>query len=61
MLPHPDFNWKKQPEIKVWRKHSKGEETCVELESYDTNGCITLFEEALKNNEVLAFSNYVCL
>ncbi|KAL8517893.1 hypothetical protein ACS0TY_009272 [Phlomoides rotata] len=52
MLPRPDFNWKKQPEIKVWRKHSNGEETCVELESYGTNGCITLFEEALKNNEL---------
>ncbi|XP_057784482.1 phospholipase A(1) LCAT3 isoform X2 [Salvia miltiorrhiza] len=52
MLPNPYFNWKKQPEIQVWRKHSNGEGTSVELESYRSNGCITLFEEALKNNEL---------
>ncbi|KAH6757525.1 lecithin:cholesterol acyltransferase 3 [Perilla frutescens var. hirtella] len=52
MLPNPGFNWKKQPEIQVWRKLSNGEETSVELESYCSNECITLFEEALKNNEL---------
>ncbi|PIN21626.1 Lecithin:cholesterol acyltransferase (LCAT)/Acyl-ceramide synthase [Handroanthus impetiginosus] len=52
MLPNPDFNWKKQPEIHVWRKHSKDEETSVELESYGRNECVYLFEEALKNNEL---------
>lgn len=54
MLPNPNFKWKKQPEIHVWRKHSNGEETSVDLESYRSNGCITLFEDALKNNEVLS-------
>ncbi|KAI3470368.1 hypothetical protein Pfo_027031 [Paulownia fortunei] len=52
MLPNPDFNWKKQPEIQVWRKHSKDGETSVGLESYGANECATLFEEALKNNEL---------
>ncbi|KAK4389392.1 Phospholipase A(1) LCAT3 [Sesamum angolense] len=52
MLPNPSFNWKKQPEIQVWRKHSKEEETSVVLESYGRNECVTLFEEALKNNEL---------
>ncbi|KAL1542580.1 Phospholipase A(1) lcat3 [Salvia divinorum] len=52
MLPNPGFNWKKQPVIQVWRKHSNGEETSVELESYRSKGCISLFEAALKNNEL---------
>ncbi|KAK6136230.1 hypothetical protein DH2020_030019 [Rehmannia glutinosa] len=52
MLPNPDFDWKKQPEIKVWRKHSNDGETSVGLESYGRNDCVTLFEEALKNNEL---------
>ncbi|KAK6136376.1 hypothetical protein DH2020_029866 [Rehmannia glutinosa] len=52
MLPNPDFDWKKQPEIKVWRKHSNDGETLVGLESYGRNDCVTLFEEALKNNEL---------
>ncbi|XP_042016492.1 phospholipase A(1) LCAT3-like [Salvia splendens] len=37
MLPNPAFNWKKQPVIQVWRKHSNGEDTSVELESYRSN------------------------
>lgn len=53
MLANPEFNWKKQPQIHVWRKKSKGGETSVELENYDSTECITLFEEALRNNEVL--------
>ncbi|KAL0298478.1 UNVERIFIED_CONTAM: Phospholipase A(1) LCAT3 [Sesamum radiatum] len=52
MLPNPNFNWKKQPEIQVWRKHSKEGETSVVLESYGRYECVTLFEEALKNNEL---------
>ncbi|KAL3653957.1 Phospholipase A(1) lcat3 [Castilleja foliolosa] len=52
MLPNPKFNWKKQPEIKVWREHSNDGETSVELESYGCDDCVTLFEEALKNNEL---------
>ncbi|KAL0302912.1 UNVERIFIED_CONTAM: Phospholipase A(1) LCAT3 [Sesamum radiatum] len=52
MLPNPNFNWKKQPEIQVWRKQSKEGETSVVLESYGRYECVTLFEEALKNNEL---------
>ncbi|XP_011081087.1 phospholipase A(1) LCAT3 [Sesamum indicum] len=52
MLPNPNFNWKKQPEIQVWRKHSKEEEVSVVFESYGRYECVTLFEEALKNNEL---------
>lgn len=53
MLANPEFNWKKQPEIQVWRKHSTDEETSVDLESYGPIESITLFEEALRDNEVL--------
>ncbi|KAL6501064.1 Phospholipase A(1) lcat3 [Orobanche hederae] len=52
MLPNPDFNWKKQPQIQVWRKHTKDDETSVELESFNTSDCVALFEEALKDNEL---------
>ncbi|KAL8544668.1 hypothetical protein ACS0TY_005051 [Phlomoides rotata] len=52
MLPNPDFNWKKQPEITVWRKHSNDGETSTELECYGHDGCILVFAEALKNNEL---------
>lgn len=62
MLPNPDFNWKKQPEIQVWRKHtSDDEETSVVLETYGRNECVTLFEEALQNNEVLALNFLISL
>ncbi|KZV28393.1 Lecithin:cholesterol acyltransferase 3 [Dorcoceras hygrometricum] len=52
MLPNPDFNWKKQPEIQVWRKQSKDGETSVAKDTYGCNDCVTLFEEALRNNEL---------
>ncbi|KAG6647503.1 hypothetical protein CIPAW_07G083300 [Carya illinoinensis] len=52
MLANPEFNWKKQPEIQVWRKHSTDEETSVDLESYGPIESITLFEEALRDNEL---------
>ncbi|XP_062084105.1 phospholipase A(1) LCAT3 [Humulus lupulus] len=52
MLANPDFNWKKQPLIRVWRKQSKGGETSVELESYGPLASINLFEEALRKNEL---------
>ncbi|KAK4480201.1 hypothetical protein RD792_013263 [Penstemon davidsonii] len=53
MLPNPDFNWKKEPVIQVWRKQQSNDgESSVELESYGCNECATLFEEALKNNEL---------
>ncbi|KAK9292629.1 hypothetical protein L1049_020604 [Liquidambar formosana] len=51
MLPNPDFKWKNQPQIQVWRKQSK-EEDSVELESRGPIESITLFEEALRNNEL---------
>ncbi|CAI9772385.1 unnamed protein product [Fraxinus pennsylvanica] len=52
MLPNIDFDWKKKPEIQVWRKQSKDGETSVELESYDPGASVNLFEEALKSNEL---------
>ncbi|XP_022864562.1 phospholipase A(1) LCAT3 [Olea europaea var. sylvestris] len=52
MLPNIDFDWKKKPQIQVWRKQSKDGETSVELESYGPDECVTLFEEALKSNEL---------
>lgn len=54
MLPNRDFNWKKEPEVLVWRSHSSDGETTVTLDSYGCNECVSLFAEALKNNEVLA-------
>ncbi|KAK3028007.1 hypothetical protein RJ639_040006 [Escallonia herrerae] len=52
MLGNPGFKWKKQPEVQVWRKQSNDGESSVKLEMYDPTNCITLFEEALKNNEL---------
>ncbi|XP_059628614.1 phospholipase A(1) LCAT3 [Cornus florida] len=52
MLPNPEFMWKKQPEIQVWRKQPKEEETSVKLESYGPTESVTLFDEALRNNEL---------
>lgn len=51
MLPSPEFKWKKQPLIKVWRKNSEDKEA-VKLDVYDPTMSIALFEEALRNNEV---------
>jgi hypothetical protein len=56
MLANPDFKWKKQPEIQVWRKHSKDGETSIELDSYGPVESTTLFREALRHNEVQLFS-----
>lgn len=53
MLANPEFKWKKRPEIQVWRKHSMDAEAYVDLESYGPIESITLFEEALKRNEVI--------
>ncbi|KAL8171869.1 hypothetical protein V2J09_023673 [Rumex salicifolius] len=53
MLPNPEFEWKDEPLIQVWRKQSEeDEESSVELESYGAIECCTVFEEALKNNEL---------
>ncbi|KAI9077919.1 hypothetical protein K1719_040048 [Acacia pycnantha] len=52
MLANPEYKWKKQPEIHVWRKHTKDGEINVNLESYGPNQSISLFEEALRHNEL---------
>ncbi|RWW10922.1 hypothetical protein GW17_00025507 [Ensete ventricosum] len=52
MLPNSGFEWKKKPLVQVWRKLSEEKEN-VKLEEYDPATCISFFEEALKNNEVL--------
>lgn len=52
MLANPEFKWKKQPQIQVWRKQSNDEDVSVELESYGPLESVTFFEEALRNNEV---------
>lgn len=50
MLPNPAFNWKKQPQIHVWRKT---DDDSIQMDSYGPTKSVTLFEEALKDNEVL--------
>ncbi|KAJ6726831.1 LECITHIN-CHOLESTEROL ACYLTRANSFERASE-RELATED [Salix purpurea] len=61
MLPNPDFNWKTQPQIQVWRKQSDDGETPAKLESYGPIECTTLFEEALRNNELNYNGNTIAL
>ncbi|CAN6218334.1 unnamed protein product [Urochloa humidicola] len=51
MLPNLDFNWKEKPIIQVWRKNSEKDGT-VELVQYEATDCVSLFEEALRNNEL---------
>lgn len=53
MLPNPDFKWKKQPQILVWQKQSEdGESSSVRLGLYGPLESVSLFEEALKHNEL---------
>ncbi|WVZ05431.1 hypothetical protein V8G54_018777 [Vigna mungo] len=52
MLANPSYEWKKQPEILVWRKHTKDGDNNTNLESYGPTQSISLFEEALRNNEL---------
>nr|GEW55162.1 phospholipase A(1) LCAT3-like [Tanacetum cinerariifolium] len=52
MLPNPEYNWKKQPEIMVWRNRSENGQDTVKMERYGTSGCVGLFVEALKDNEI---------
>lgn len=52
MLPNRDFNWKKEPEVLVWRTRTNDGEASVAQESYGCNECVSLFAEALKNNEL---------
>ena len=51
MLPNLNFNWKEKPTIQVWRKNPEKDGT-VELVLYEASECVSLFEEALRNNEV---------
>jgi hypothetical protein len=66
MLANPDYEWKKHPEIKVWRKHNKDGNVNINLESYGPTQSISVFEEALRNNEVfylnfsLGLMNAIC-
>ncbi|KAJ3681145.1 hypothetical protein LUZ60_015634 [Juncus effusus] len=50
MLPNPNFKWKQKPVINVWQKNSESNE--VELLNYDATNCVSLFEQALRNNEL---------
>ncbi|KAL9297071.1 hypothetical protein ACSQ67_022967 [Phaseolus vulgaris] len=52
MLANPSYEWKKQPEILVWRKHTKDGDNNSNLESYGPTQSISLFEEALRHNEI---------
>ncbi|XP_058094022.1 phospholipase A(1) LCAT3 isoform X2 [Magnolia sinica] len=53
MLPNPEFKWKQEPLIRVWRKESEGSNTdLVKLEEYGPTESIRLFEDALRNNEM---------
>ncbi|PIA29784.1 hypothetical protein AQUCO_05800100v1 [Aquilegia coerulea] len=62
MLPNPDFKWKKQPEIQVWRKQTENkEDSSAILESYGPTESVLVFEEALRNNELNYGGNSVAL
>ncbi|XP_071685789.1 phospholipase A(1) LCAT3 [Rutidosis leptorrhynchoides] len=52
MMPNPEFKWKKQPEIVVWRGNSSNADGSVKMETYGTSGCVELFVEALKDNTI---------
>ncbi|XP_038704944.1 phospholipase A(1) LCAT3 isoform X2 [Tripterygium wilfordii] len=52
MLPNSEFKWEKQPQVQVWRKLSNDEETSVKLESYGPSESTTIFEGALRHNEL---------
>ncbi|KAG8057376.1 hypothetical protein GUJ93_ZPchr0002g25888 [Zizania palustris] len=51
MLPNPHFKWKEAPIVQVWRKNPE-KDGMVELVLYEATDCVSLFEEALKNNEL---------
>ncbi|XP_065874801.1 phospholipase A(1) LCAT3 [Euphorbia lathyris] len=61
MLANPDFAWECAPQIQVWRKQSDGAKTGIELVSYCPLDNLTLFQEALKNNELTYNGNKVAL
>ncbi|OAY80326.1 Phospholipase A(1) LCAT3 [Ananas comosus] len=51
MLPYSNFKWNQQPLVQVWRKLS-GENEEVKLQEYDATNCVSLFEEALRDNKL---------
>ncbi|KAK0593067.1 hypothetical protein LWI29_030249 [Acer saccharum] len=61
MLANPEFKWKKQPQIDVWRKQSENGEASIKLESYSSVESINLFEEALRQNELTFEGNTIAL
>ncbi|KAK6911756.1 Lecithin:cholesterol/phospholipid:diacylglycerol acyltransferase, partial [Dillenia turbinata] len=53
MLRNPEFKWKQNPQIQVWRKNSEDTEiSSAELETYGPIDSVSLFEEALRHNEL---------
>lgn len=53
MLPNPNFKWKQQPVIQVWRKQLDDKEApAVKLDTYGSSSSVELFQEALRNNVV---------
>lgn len=53
MMPNPDFKWAKCPKIQVWKKCSADGSFSVNLETYGPLESVSVFEAALRNNEVL--------
>ncbi|XP_052168598.1 phospholipase A(1) LCAT3 [Oryza glaberrima] len=51
MLPNPHFKWKKAPVVQVWRKNPE-KDGIAELVLYEATDCLSLFQEALRNNEL---------
>ncbi|KAF0914099.1 hypothetical protein E2562_026504 [Oryza meyeriana var. granulata] len=51
MLPNPKFKWKEAPIVQVWRKNPE-KDGMTELVMYEATDCVSLFEEALRNNEL---------
>jgi hypothetical protein len=60
MLPNPNFKWKKKPIVQVWRKNPDKDGT-ADLVLYEATECVSLFEEALQNNEVSILTPYMLL
>ncbi|GAB2287129.1 Phospholipase A(1) lcat3 [Dionaea muscipula] len=53
MMPNPGYDWKEQPLIQIWRKKQTEEQApSVKLETYGPHESSTVFEEALRNNEL---------
>ncbi|XP_010549765.1 PREDICTED: phospholipase A(1) LCAT3 [Tarenaya hassleriana] len=61
MMGNPDFKWRNQPKIQVWRKKMQNDDASVELESFGPAESIDLFNEALKDNELSYGGNKIAL